>query len=246
MRKAILVVVLVAASFLGGAFVNGPGLQWIEARLLRSLGLNNGGEIALVDLKPAVSSDTGLDELRLAKAGTDVAKLPRAPIPSLLTENESPQLNGADRPLAFQAGSKSNLLRSASPDTGAKSMSLSSATSLIARRKPLEPQAAPVDPNVKQANASLGPVSSGNSEYVKQNAKPDILDTIAALLPSNSESTSAHLPSSSPSSEPMTATKKPLGEGSDSWAVIERKMQNLGVSHYTIDGQPGDRVVFSC
>ena len=25
-----------------------------------------------------------------------------------------------------------------------------------------------------------------------------------------------------------------------------RKMQSLGVSHYTIDGQPGDRVVFSC
>ena len=23
-------------------------------------------------------------------------------------------------------------------------------------------------------------------------------------------------------------------------------MQSLGVSHYTIDGQPGDRVVFSC
>ena len=37
MRQAILVVVLVGASFLGGAFVNGPGLQWAKTRLLRLL-----------------------------------------------------------------------------------------------------------------------------------------------------------------------------------------------------------------
>jgi hypothetical protein len=40
-RQLILVLVLVAASFLGGAFVNGPGLQWVQTRVVRSLGLNN-------------------------------------------------------------------------------------------------------------------------------------------------------------------------------------------------------------
>ena len=30
------------------------------------------------------------------------------------------------------------------------------------------------------------------------------------------------------------------------WAILRRKMQSLGVTHYTIDGQPGRRVVFSC
>ena len=57
MRQLILVVVLVAAAFLGGAFVNGPGLQWAQTRVLRSLGLNNGGEITSVDLKSTASSE---------------------------------------------------------------------------------------------------------------------------------------------------------------------------------------------
>jgi hypothetical protein len=50
-RQVILIVLLIGAAFLGGAFVNGPGLQWVQSRVLRSLGLTNGGEIAAVDLE---------------------------------------------------------------------------------------------------------------------------------------------------------------------------------------------------
>jgi hypothetical protein len=35
-------------------------------------------------------------------------------------------------------------------------------------------------------------------------------------------------------------------DATEAWAIVERKMQSLGVSRYTIEGQPGDRVVFSC
>ena len=28
--------------------------------------------------------------------------------------------------------------------------------------------------------------------------------------------------------------------------ILERKMQSLGVSRYTVEGEPGGRVVFSC
>ena len=48
MRQVVLVIVLVAAAFLGGAFVNGPGLRWAQTQVLGSLGLNEGGEIASV------------------------------------------------------------------------------------------------------------------------------------------------------------------------------------------------------
>ena len=71
MRQLILVVVLVAASFLGGAFVNGPGLQWVQTRVLRSLGLNNGGEIVSVDLKSTASSEASSNGLALAKPETE-------------------------------------------------------------------------------------------------------------------------------------------------------------------------------
>ena len=83
MRQAILVVVLVAASFLGGAFVNGPGLHWVQTRLLRSLGLNNGGEIASVDLKATASPETILDGSGSAKAVVDTVRSPFAAVPSI-------------------------------------------------------------------------------------------------------------------------------------------------------------------
>ena len=91
MRQLILVIVLVAASFLGGAFVNGPGLQWAQTRVLRSLGLNNGGEITSVDLKPTASSEASSNGSAPAKPEADAMQGPLAPMPSLLTEDESSQ-----------------------------------------------------------------------------------------------------------------------------------------------------------
>ena len=55
MRQAIFVMVIVTAAFLGGAVVNGPGLRWVQARLLGYMGLQDGGEIASIDLPQATS-----------------------------------------------------------------------------------------------------------------------------------------------------------------------------------------------
>jgi hypothetical protein len=246
-RRAILIVVLVAASFLGGAFVNGPGLQWAETRVLRSLGLNNRGEIASVDLKPAVSSETSLDELRSAKPGTDVPEGPHAPMPSLLTEHEFSQHDNSDRPSTLQARPKSDSVGSDMAGVGVRPTAPSSIKKRpIALTKVLEQRGALADSNVKQTSVTSRPVGSGDSERPDPNAKPDILDTLAALLPSNSESSASHSLSSSTPSSPPASTRKPIVDGSDNWAVVERKMQSLGVSRYTIEGEPGDRVVFSC
>jgi hypothetical protein len=243
-RKAILVVVLVAASFSGGAFVNGPGLQWAETRVLRSLGLNNGGEIASVDLKPAIIADTSVDELRSAKKGTNVLERPRAPMPSLLSEHELSADDNSDGPLALQAGAKPNSIGSALPASRIPSTSPSPTKRPVTLTKALERQASPADPDVKQATATSRPVNSGESDRPDPNAKPDILDTLVALLPSNSESSAFHPPA--PTSLPAASIQKPVVNGSDNWAVVERKMQSLGVSRYAIEGQPGDRVVFAC
>ena len=39
---------------------------------------------------------------------------------------------------------------------------------------------------------------------------------------------------------------KPIVEGGDDWAVLQSKMQTLGVSRFTIEGSLAGRVVFSC
>lgn len=107
MRQLILVVVLVAASFLGGAFVNGPGLQWVQTRVLRSLGLNNGGEITSVDLKSTASSEVSSNGSVSAKSEADAMQGPLATMPSFPTEDEFPKHDTSDRPLGSQPRIKS-------------------------------------------------------------------------------------------------------------------------------------------
>ncbi|SIO39739.1 hypothetical protein SAMN05444166_4362 [Singulisphaera sp. GP187] len=71
MRKAIFAVMLVGASFAGGAVVNGPGLQWAQTMILSHL--NGGGE-----------SDDDEDEAadKAAAPKSTVGQEPLAPIPS--------------------------------------------------------------------------------------------------------------------------------------------------------------------
>jgi len=169
-------------------------------------------------------------------------------MPSVLTEHESSQHDNSDRPSTFQAGAKPNSLDADLPSSRFSLTSPSSTKRPVALTKALEHRARPADPDVKQASTISRPVDSGDSERPNPNpnpnAKPDILDTLAALLPPNPESSAAPLPP--PSSLTAASTRKPVVGGSDTWTVVERKMQSLGVSRYTIEGEPGDRVVFSC
>ena len=88
MRQAILVIVLIASSFLGGAFVNGPGLRWAQTRLMRSLGLNEEGEIASVDLMAAAAPDGVGGGSGPAKPAGEPMLEPLAPAPSVVAEDE--------------------------------------------------------------------------------------------------------------------------------------------------------------
>ena len=103
MRQAILVVLLVSASFLGGAFVNGPGLSWAQTRVLRSLGLSDGGEIASVDLKATANPDTVSDGSAPRKPDGERMRGPLAPVPSLIAEGESSEQDASDRPVSNPA-----------------------------------------------------------------------------------------------------------------------------------------------
>src|SRR4051794_36843164 len=87
-RQLVLVVVLVGAAFLGGAFVNGPGLRWVQTQVLGSLGLSEGGEIASVDLKGSATPDRGGDGIGPTKGSTEPVPGPVAPMPSIIAESE--------------------------------------------------------------------------------------------------------------------------------------------------------------
>lgn len=59
MGKALLVVVLIAASFAGGAVVNGPGLRWAQACVLQRMGI---GEDKPTEVLSANALTTTVDE----------------------------------------------------------------------------------------------------------------------------------------------------------------------------------------
>src|SRR5215470_8975940 len=89
-RQVVLVLVLVGASFLGGAFVNGPGLRWVQTQVLGSLGLSEGGEIAAVDLKATTGPERAGDAAaRGTPSGSEPLQRPLAPMPALILDEES-------------------------------------------------------------------------------------------------------------------------------------------------------------
>ncbi len=92
---------------------------------------------------------------------------------------------------------------------------------------------APLDPTVGPAIlASLSPApSTGPVPDSRAKANALALETVPPATPFPSPA--ATVPAVSASS---------VGD----WATLRRKMQSLGVTHYTIDGQPGGRVIFSC
>src|SRR5271166_2431587 len=86
MRQFVFVIVMIAAAFVGGAVVNGPGFRWVQARLLDYMGLKNGGEIASVDL-PQPPSDPSELRRPFPSSSTGGEGGVAAPVPSSNSSN---------------------------------------------------------------------------------------------------------------------------------------------------------------
>jgi hypothetical protein len=237
-RQAILVIVLVAASFLGGAFVNGPGLHWVQQRVLRSLGLTEGCEIASVNLKPTGAAETAQGEVELPPG----AEAPRVSPLGLAAKGEASVHGATDRrpELQLTAGSKpgkSDLPRSSMP--------------LLSSSESLKPPAAPTnvpggDPAASGLEApstkSVPPAPISRAPAISDvQVTPAVLDSVAALLPLQPQASTSR-----PASPSQPTVAKPAGDANEEWAVLESKMQTLGVSRFTIEAEPHGRVVFSC
>jgi hypothetical protein len=252
-RQAILVVLLVSAAFLGGAFVNGPGLSWAQTRVLRSLGLGDGGEIASVDLGATASADAVSDGSARTKPESERMRGPVAPVPSLVTEGESSEQDAPDRRSVPKPRPKSKPGRDGGSPPSQPSLSASAKSETALAASPSRRQAAPLDPSITPAVVESSPeparepapASAPPPSPLERKIAPAILDALADLLPPKPPISSG--PSSSSLSSPSSPVAPKSGvEGGDDWAIVQRKMQTLGVSRFTIDGDPGGRVVFSC
>lgn len=78
MRQVLFVVVLIGASFAGGAVVNGPGLHWAQAQVMSRLGIADSGGSDVPPTVPSISnSNTNT---------TSADSIPSRPIPPLVID----------------------------------------------------------------------------------------------------------------------------------------------------------------
>jgi hypothetical protein len=264
-RQLVLIVVLVGAAFLGGAFVNGPGLRWVQTQLLGSLGLGDEGEIATVDLKGSTGPDRSVEKSGAGKAAGAAARGPVAPPPTVLAEADATGPESAGRRPIRRDGREGQAAPripppiatppSSSPPGEAPAATASRpsgddpdgadgpASSRVAGSASRSPRA-PRDPDVNRAAAP--PSSSLSLPADDQGGRPAPLESLASLIPEP-----APAPPDSPALPPPKPdaprpTPAPRTPGDDDWAALARKMQALGVSRFSIEGQPGGRVVFAC
>ncbi len=301
MRQAIFVVVMVAAAFLGGAAVNGPGLRWVQARVLDYMGLQDGGEIASIDLPPAASDPAelrrpgatptaGQANSQTATQGTErqagkqnptrssapgpgrpgssspssSAVPPPLPLPATVPEPGVSKITGQrDNSTQQQSGATSKL-GDRSPSTVQKGSASSTNSELTS----------PVPPSLEppQESGNVSPIAAGYDAGLASGPSPAPLDpSVGTVLlasrspslvqPGTAEQTTPPAISleAAPAASSPTASSLPLlppapsakndtnsSGSSPDWAALRRKMQSLGVTRYTIEGEPDGRVIFWC
>ena len=280
MRQVLFVVAMIGAAFLGGAVVNGPGLHWVQARLLDYMGLQDGGEIASIDLPPTASaladrqrqgnsaavSQSGspsqpvqtepqaarqvppkrpdMNAGRPAPANASSSVPPPLPVPTAIPEPSSAPADPQTKaPIAKQGLALRKTPELPGLEQARESSRPELAASGTAGSSPTEPAPAPLDPGVGPAllaSRSPSPVQPG----VVDQTKPAPIFLEPAPGPSSPPASVSPALGLPPVSLTGHGTSAP-GSAQD-WSALRLKMQSLGVTRYTIEGEPGGRVVFSC
>jgi hypothetical protein len=290
-RHVIFAVVLVGASFLGGAFVNGPGLKWLQIKVLGHAGLSE--EVPSLTLPATVASGSDGDS---APGGNRPQAPSTAENPAPKIEDRPPPKTAAAAPrpepeptssgksgLSNMLGSILSLGDAAASDQSTPSTPPAKSTKSVKAGRKKPPASEPSKPPAIAQHAKAGgPVPTGDvpdlpampASEPRDSGRPAPLDpsvTPAYLASLTSPSSGSGSPGpkvpvaqASASSEPLplplplpvpdgsavarpsTAPVPDRAAGADEWGTIRRKLQTMGVTRYTIEGEPGGRVSFSC
>jgi hypothetical protein len=275
MRQALFAVMVVAAAFLGGAVVNGPGVRWLQARFVDYMGLRDGGEIASIDLVqeslPRVDADSR--QTPNSAVGNAVSEPPPPPLrtPTNVSEPSipAPTLPATPRDLPKSGAKPQSHVKGARPTTTLVESQVAS-NQVLTTNGGAGPSRLAV-PTRPKSSARPDPEIT---EWADQQALPAPLDPsvgpalLASLLPQagsepvgGGQAGSASIALEVAPARAATASA-PSMAGSPSrmdntgfiqfrkpladWVGLHHKLQSLGVTRYTVEGVPGGRAVFSC
>jgi hypothetical protein len=240
MRQAILVVLLVGAAFLGGAFVAGPGFEWTLARILRSLNLSNSGEIAAVILEAKSNGEIALDRPETSRRGS-------VPLDSTTQASKIASQNRFSNGEEFDVGlvTQPAELRSSDSPRSHQSSLLSIPSVMVGQFITKSSTAKSV-----RTDSEVMPIG-GNSltkpfhlTLSKQESRlPVPIDPFAIISPPIKSL--SNLNSSLLSSHHSTLLKSTKCTREE-WAHLESMMQSLGITRFIIEREPSGRVIFAC
>lgn len=234
LRKALLVVALVFASFAGGAVVNGPGLSWLKGligdRLHRgdaipTLDVDDGPPVAVADAEPSPAPAP-------APAPIAAAAKPASPAPEdaphiLAPANSDPP---ADPPASSPVAAEPNPLPL--PELPA------SAAPAPEPAKPLDKTPTPAPARAAGWEDAPGPAPSSavlpRSRQARDRPRDPTADSAVAA---------AGVPAEPP---PLTSSSPAGSPNPGGWPALRMRMKNLGVTRYWVEGTPGGTVTFRC
>ena len=242
MRNALFAVGLVAASFAGGAVVNGPGLGWAKTAVLNHLGGGGDGDPGDV---PVVPSNSGV---------------PGKPIPPLVLE---PSVVGEARD-KVKDKAKDNAGPTAPSPAGKPNDSdpaLPGLAPVAEGSLPLMEATTPAPP-VPDGRRDAPAVAKAVEAPRDEPRAPAALPAVEAPAPLATSRDRARDAPPNAGDEPRPAgTEPPVrlasiasggkaddadAAGAGDWADVRRQLRALGVSRYGLEGDPSGRVRFHC
>jgi len=212
LRKGLFAVMLVAASFAGGAVVNGPGLRWAQAMILNRAGGDGDG--------PAPG------EVLLPPPDASTESIPSAPVSPVVLEPARPA-SSREKSGGKDGGTASGKAEAPAPPTPAAAEVAPPAPDPKPKAPPApepkpkappapEPQA-PAPPEPK-GQGSGGPASSGR-DVESRAAKPpkDVPPTLDELPPLDmpADPPASKAPDGAGRGEPRTASTNAAGDAPD-------------------------------
>lgn len=231
MRRALLAVVLIAASFGGGAFVNGPGMRWAQTNLMSKFGMEGDEDspsqtppsIAEADDTPngsipPLTKEPSLVSVSSKTTQSNAGKSVEKPVkPSRYVDTKLPK----PKPLRETAAA------AVAEDRSRQSAALKPADA-SAPGDPPSPLPSPLDSEENEPDTSISLASLGESP------KPLALN----------DAKINDVPPAEPSAGASDGAAIPVSP--TSWSEVRQTLKSLGVTRYGTEGNTAGRVRFYC
>jgi hypothetical protein len=237
-RQIILAVILVGAAFLGGAFVTGPGFEWAQARVLRSLGLNNSDEIAAVSLGGRSNGTLALEPSDLLRQGS--ASSSSMKVPTMAIQDKSSLQDGLKKASVAQPAAIPLNTELDSNQHHPLSVPSVSATQLVTKSS--------AGKSVLKDSKVIRSIDDSGTTFFRSTLTHDkptlstLISPLAIVLHPSRSSSNLDRPLLTRHSAVLKSTKSTSNE----WAFLQNRMQSLGITRFIIEGEPTGHVIFAC